>query len=445
MSENDESSSSSSSEEERFDEDELFVNTGKHKRNRRQGGKPPMQPLRSGSPRRFDDSRKLLDTSRGLMRLSGSRQRRNSGADSFERLSANSWKESSWDKLYTGGRTTPRRSSKKKSKEKSQKSSLDRFDRLARAKKKTTRRFTKQDDAKNCTFRPKIRKYRSESKQRDEDITEDVRLERFIERQEASKRAADRMIETKRGEKAYKTEQNKRVCRECGATQSYDEVMTKKKFCPCGGKYVRPGARRAGTDRNEDFVETLSRRERERQERLRRLRSKIEREERGGRRQRARQGTFHDTEFLSRMEEDLKKRETRKREAEHYRNSGGGLTTTLRTIRNELRKCESRIHSAASKSASRRRARRNERESPSSPDARMRKLQQQLQAAALMAQELQEDVAHGQDERERGEVSKRSHRHDVRRSRGSHSRRAYERPYRNGSRRTRTDRRRRGK
>ena len=352
-----------------------------------------MRPKQSGSPRRARDSRPLLDTSRGMLRLSGSRRSRGrkskgDSTDSFDSL----WKRQSWDKLYgaspRNGRSKERRSSRGRNRKSTTKAT--RFNRLAKHKVVKTRRYTKEDDAKNCTFKPRVRKYRSETKQDEGDLSVEQRLERFMERQDASTRKTRRAVESKRGEEAYKLIHNKKKCRDCGETQSYDAFATKKKFCECGGKFVGAHYGRSGEARREEFVDRLAKRELDRQRRLRELRRRVETEEAGGRRRTTRRGNFHETNFLKRMEKDLKKRETRRREYDAEQTSRETISSTLRTVRNDLRRCTDRLQSATTKSSSARRfGRRN---ASSDSDARMRKLEQQLRAAALMAQELQEDA-----------------------------------------------------
>ena len=54
----------------------------------------------------------------------------------------------------------------------------------------------------------------------------------------------------------------KRTCRECGATQTYDEVEKKKKRCPCGGLYVfATGTHLSDEKRHEMFIDRLKKRE----------------------------------------------------------------------------------------------------------------------------------------------------------------------------------------
>ena len=280
---------------------------------------------------------------------------------------------------------------------------------MAKPKKRTTRKYTKHDDAKNCTFKPKIRKYRSETKtDPDEDQDFHTRMNRFIDRQEASKSTLDRSLKLKRGEKAYKMQLRKRTCRDCGATQSYDEVEKKKKRCPCGGKYAfasTAGSHISDEKRHEMFIERLKMREKQKYEKMKRLKAKVELEERGGcsSTRRRRPGTprrFEETGFLRRMKDDMKKREKRRQEARGLdETKHQTLTNALRSVKSDLRRCEGRIQAAASKSASRKKYSRSrvyggggDNDEGDDSSRRIQKLQEQLQAASLMAQELQNEI-----------------------------------------------------
>ena len=193
----------------------------------------------------------------------------------------------------------------------------------------------------------------------------------------------------------------KRTCRECGATQTYDEVEKKKKRCPCGGLYVfATGTHVSDEKRHEMFIDRLKKREEQKHEKMKRLKARVEFEERGGkpRRRERTPRRFEETGFLRRMKDDMNKREKRRQEARGFdETKHQTLSNALRTVKSDLRRCESRIHAAASKSASRRKHSRSRVYDDDDDDAassrRIQRLQEQLQAASLMAQELQHEVS----------------------------------------------------
>ena len=96
---------------------------------------------------------------------------------------------------------------------------------------------------------------------------------------------------------------------------------------------------------------------------------------------------------------DMKKRERRRQEARGFDESKHQtLSNALRTVKSDLRRCESRIHAAASKSASRRKHSRSrvyddDDDDDDASSRHIQRLQEQLQAASLMAQELQHEVS----------------------------------------------------
>ena len=153
--------------------------------------------------------------------------------------------------------------------------------------------------------------------------------------------------------------------------------------------------------RHEMFIDRLKKREEQKHEKMKRLKARVEFEERGGkptRRERTPRRRFEETGFLRRMKDDMNKREKRRQEARGFdETKHQTLSNALRTVKSDLRRCESRIHAAASKSASRRKHSRSRVYDDDDDDAassrRIQRLQEQLQAASLMAQELQHEVS----------------------------------------------------
>lgn len=86
----------------------------------------------------------------------------------------------------------------------------------------TPKRFIKEDDEKNCTFQPKINRS-SRSMVRNSGPC----LQRF----ETAHEVKEQALKTKRGKAEYEKRVDKKVCPQCHATQSYDEVKNRKNKC----------------------------------------------------------------------------------------------------------------------------------------------------------------------------------------------------------------------
>jgi hypothetical protein len=132
-----------------------------------------------------------------------------------------------------------------------------RRDRLAKPSAPTqgVKQYASLTDAKECTFNPKIRQRGANNPrgQGDHDTGE-----MFIYRTEAAQRAHLRDLEHRRGELAYQAVLDKRSCPGCGAVQSYDEVVEKRKHCPnCHQEYKKgktwSNVQRAFLHRLEEF------------------------------------------------------------------------------------------------------------------------------------------------------------------------------------------------
>jgi hypothetical protein len=175
----------------------------------------------------------------------------------------NAWKLERWDKLYQrqGKKSLDQQraahralreaqeeakarrravgSSRGRRKNRSRGVSRARVHELSRPKKIIRPKFASPDDAKHCTFRPKITAYQSESK--DDDVGapgSSERFQQYLNRIEAKEEARQRSLKLKIGEKAYKARLDKKTCNECGEAQSYDEFTNKRNYCACGGKFV---------------------------------------------------------------------------------------------------------------------------------------------------------------------------------------------------------------
>ena len=110
-----------------------------------------------------------------------------------------------------------------------------------REKKSTKFRFASEDDEKNCTFNA-TKKKRGEQKRGDESKENDA--SDFTIRMEARERSRRQKLERKRGEKDYESMIDKKQCPNCGAVQSYDEVVSRRNKCKksgCNLLYRKPG------------------------------------------------------------------------------------------------------------------------------------------------------------------------------------------------------------
>ena len=103
-------------------------------------------------------------------------------------------------------------------------------------KRDPTLRYSLYEDAKECTFKPKIHGKKKSNSADDKESEKS----RFIERQEAEERHRREDLEDRIGKAAYEASLDKKYCPSCGAKQSYDEVKDKRKECPnCKVEYKR--------------------------------------------------------------------------------------------------------------------------------------------------------------------------------------------------------------
>ncbi|RYG68901.1 hypothetical protein EON64_04075 [archaeon] len=106
-----------------------------------------------------------------------------------------------------------------------------------------TLRYLTLEEAQECTFRPHLRsaqKKNNREQREDDGAKEDPRFS-FISRQEAEERNRREELQFKMGKKDYDALVDKKVCPQCGAKQSYDEVKEKRKLCVnCRVEYTNP-------------------------------------------------------------------------------------------------------------------------------------------------------------------------------------------------------------
>ena len=97
--------------------------------------------------------------------------------------------------------------------------------------------YSRDDDAMNCTFRPKVNTDGSNENNRNNDHDEEKKSN-FVERQEAFDREKRNKREFDAGKLEYDARIDKKCCPVCGAKQSYDEIKEKRKKCPnCNVEY----------------------------------------------------------------------------------------------------------------------------------------------------------------------------------------------------------------
>lgn len=162
--------------------------------------------------------------------------RKSSDQSLFGRLFATS-------KIGTSKLGKSRGKKNKMSKEEQRREHRRKLDEMAkpREKKSSKLRFASEDDEKNCTFNA-ARKTRGEQKRGDE--SKENGTSDFTIRMEARERSRRQKLERKRGEKAYESIIDKKQCPNCGAVQSYDEVVSRRNKCKksgCNLLYRKPG------------------------------------------------------------------------------------------------------------------------------------------------------------------------------------------------------------
>eukprot|EP00639_Heterosigma_akashiwo_P019434 CAMPEP_0206386990 /NCGR_PEP_ID=MMETSP0294-20121207/16307_1 /ASSEMBLY_ACC=CAM_ASM_000327 /TAXON_ID=39354 /ORGANISM="Heterosigma akashiwo, Strain CCMP2393" /LENGTH=366 /DNA_ID=CAMNT_0053838213 /DNA_START=62 /DNA_END=1162 /DNA_ORIENTATION=- len=174
------------------------------------------------------------------------------------------------------------------------------------------------DDLKNATFRPKIKNnpFGEVMAGGDDDAPKDENA--VIYRLEAYKRGVQKKITEAIGKNEYDVKLDKKQCPQCGAVQSYDEVIEKRKKCPnCGVVYKK---KTTWGRVEQDFMERMH----ESQEKIAKKVTALRKEQLKGighPEMKRRSGdddkiaTLTDEEFLVRMQDDLYRRELR--QAQH--------------------------------------------------------------------------------------------------------------------------------
>jgi len=159
---------------------------------------------------------------------------------------------SSTAKEYLYGFGTKVRKSKENKAERS-KSLRSSWERLSKSedtgKKAKKKAHGSYSDAKNCTFKPKITKWKGGEQKEDDDedavaVDEKKRLLLFVKKQDASTRNDRRDKEHKQKKRDYELRLDRLQCRNCGNMQSYDEYVEKRMKCPADicshGSFYQP-------------------------------------------------------------------------------------------------------------------------------------------------------------------------------------------------------------
>ena len=95
--------------------------------------------------------------------------------------------------------------------------------------------YATDDDKKNCTFTPLIKK----SKSLETNQNADAKSSSFVDRQDKTEKDKRKTIDESIGKANYDAKIDKKRCPHCGAQQKYDEIKEKKKNCPsCNVEYV---------------------------------------------------------------------------------------------------------------------------------------------------------------------------------------------------------------
>ena len=100
--------------------------------------------------------------------------------------------------------------------------------------------YSRYEDAKECTFRPRIRKNAySEDAAPDDDDRKAPKKDMFVERQEAAERGRVSKLELNIGKQEYDALLDKKFCPQCKGKQSYDDIKEKRKKCSnCNIEYT---------------------------------------------------------------------------------------------------------------------------------------------------------------------------------------------------------------
>lgn len=123
---------------------------------------------------------------------------------------------------------------KKKKTKPSAKFTKNRMNALSKPKKLPKAQFVKEEDLKNCKFKPKISRKSRQMINHDEDP------DSFVYRMEAANYSHKADLERRRAEEAYNVRVDKKECPVCHLPQTYAEVESNQKKCERCDAFYRP-------------------------------------------------------------------------------------------------------------------------------------------------------------------------------------------------------------
>lgn len=88
------------------------------------------------------------------------------------------------------------------------------------------RKFAKPEDARECTFQPRVRSKQGNKERGD-----------FLDEMEVAQKHHRAELERRRAEEAYKARVDKKVCPKCDRDQTYAEFAAKKRCEKCGSQF----------------------------------------------------------------------------------------------------------------------------------------------------------------------------------------------------------------
>jgi hypothetical protein len=143
----------------------------------------------------------------------------------------------------------------------------DRIDKLSQSKKIEL----KNELDSECTFQPKI-KVKKGSEGGGENGAD------YVQRMEAKEENRRKSKEKERGRLDYDAKIDKLSCPKCGTIQTYDEVISKKKYCQNPHCNMQPYTKgKTWADCERSFVERLQEQEKKKAERLAKVKEEEER------------------------------------------------------------------------------------------------------------------------------------------------------------------------
>jgi hypothetical protein len=153
--------------------------------------------------------------------------------------------KSLFGRLFTTQANIQKKMTMKMTKTISSKDKLKRLNEMSkpRQQKKGNLGYATEDERINMNWKKKTKK-KVRGRDDDHETKENDGEKDFMDRMEAKERKRRENLARKRGEKDYEVMIDKKVCPNCGAIQSYDEVVSRRKKCKksgCNVFYQKPG------------------------------------------------------------------------------------------------------------------------------------------------------------------------------------------------------------